>query len=109
MATPERIYDELVSLRRAIATGKLFASLEGHKAFQEVILKGYLEEEALTLVRALGSPLNGPVERQEIQRKLDAIGIFANYLQRVREEAEMAQAGLPETERIFEELHAERL
>lgn len=109
MSMPDRIYDELVSLRKDIAVGVSLSSLGGHKAFQEVILRGYLEKEALTLVQALGNPLNGLSERQEIQRRLDAIGIFANYLQRVRDTAEMAMATLPETEKVFEELHAERL
>lgn len=109
MTTPDEIYAEMARHKATINAGLTLKTLEAHKGFQELILDGYLNKEALRLVRSLGRPGISSQEREEAQRRLDAIGVFANYLSCVRDEAEIARVSLLETEKIFEEVHAERL
>ena len=109
MINPDDIYQEIAVHKATIAMGTVLRNLEAHKGFQELILDGYLNKEALRLVCRLGEVGIASEERADIQRKLDSIGVFANYLRTVKLNAEISQNSLPESEAVFAELHSERL
>lgn len=117
MYIPARIHTPLESVSRMSANilQKLDSDIEQYSAavklaatldrlmssrdFQEVVLSGYLEKEAIRLVHLKAAKgEQSPEAQQTIVSKLDSIGQLHQYFQGIQEQAEMARMSLSAAE-----------
>lgn len=94
-----------------IDLGSSLERLLSNKDFKKVILNGYLEKEAVRLVRDKAAfDYQSNEAQQRITRQIDAIGSLAEYLDGVTTKAALARKGLDADEQtrdevIFEDLN----
>ena len=106
----ENIEISITQAKKILDKMKYLQSLTKHPAFENVILKGYFEEEASRLVLLKADPSMQTAEGQEaITKAIDAIGHFRQYLHTVMQFGRMAEKDLEEQEGTLEELHNEGL
>lgn len=79
--------------------------LEKNKDFNTIIGKGYLEVEALRLVKLRTAPNTQADQTQTaILRDLDGISALNSYLEHIRKDADIAKAALFRSEETLEAL-----
>lgn len=107
--TPIKELEEQMALcRRHIDVGRALARLMHNPDFRKVVLTGYLEKEAVRLVHARSQAnAQGPFPQEINLRRIDAIGFFQQYLDKLAQDAESAAGQLVEDERTRDELLAE--
>lgn len=64
--------------------------LTEHKDFKEIIMQGYIREEAARLTGLLGDP-NPNVDQNAVMADLHAVASFQRYMRRILMEGEMAE------------------
>lgn len=83
--------------------------LEKNKDFQTIIGKGYLETEALRLIKLRTDPNTQAEQTQRIlQRDIDSISALDSYLRQIRKDAEVAKSSLDRSENELEALLIEQ-
>lgn len=96
--------------RAAVARAEALTRLTQNRDFQEVILKGYFENEAVRLVHALTDPALQSVESQaSLMAQMRAIAECSGYLNQVLRAGEMASKALADAEEVLAELRAAEL
>lgn len=104
--------DTVQDIDRDIANNKPFVAmaealerLKGNRDFKDVILKGYLEDEAIRLVHLKADPQFQTAERQQaILADINAIGALNQYFQLVFFKADQANKAIASSEQLREEL-----
>jgi hypothetical protein len=90
------------------AAVKLAATLDrlmSSRDFQEVVLNGYLQKEAIRLVHLKAAKSEqSPEAQQAIVSKLDSIGQLHQYFEGIRAQAELARMSLNAAEQTRIEL-----
>jgi hypothetical protein len=79
--------------------------LKDNREFKKVIMKGYFEEEAVRLVHLKAdSNMQTPDMQKSLDKQIEAIGSFSNYLNTVLYKAEMARKTIEAEEEAREEI-----
>lgn len=92
-----------------IKLGEALERLQSNKDFKLVINQGYLENEAIRLVRGRSDPSMQTPELQAANlRDIDAIGSFLVYLQQISRAANLAERAIKDAETEIELINAER-
>lgn len=85
-----------------IQTGKYLEELQSSKAFQNVIVQGYVEAETKKLFNLLLT--SNDADRDLILKKIDAIKYFKEYVESVETLAIAAPSNIKETQLVRDEL-----
>jgi hypothetical protein len=89
---------------------KVFLRLVDNKDFQEIIEKGYFEDEAVRLVGALSSPaLADEVSQGEMQKDIIGVGRLRQYFYAIVQQGRAAESAVKSNEAEIELLRAEGL
>lgn len=86
-----------------IALGRKLEELTNNRHFRELVLKGYLEDEAIRLVHLKAEP---SMESEEAQKQIligiDGIGSLKGFFRKIQIEAQMAERALVADEKELE-------
>ncbi len=94
--------------RKTIAMRDTLQQLLDSTAWEAVVEKGYFTEEASRLVLLKADPtMAGKLEQKQIQKAIDAIGPFRQYLRVIMQLGQMAEGALLNDEQTREELLVE--
>lgn len=104
--------EQIRALDRSIETahaqldiGKAIERLHRNPDFKAVILKGYLEQEAIRLVHLRTDPaVQSPAQQADIIRQIDGIAAFKDYLRTRVMLADKAPVAIEEAEELRTEL-----
>lgn len=103
-----QLEEQMAAARQQIELGRALSRLMSNKDFRDVIVKGYLEKEAVRLVhKRAEANTQGPFPQEINLRRIDGIGFFNEYLKQVAEAAEIAAHQLVEDEQTRDELIAD--
>lgn len=90
--------------------GQAILRLKENKDFKKVILEGYMEKEALRLIRIKAEPaMQNPLSQAAIVSAMDAISNLHHYLEGAIRDGEIGERHIQEGETVLEELLAEDL
>lgn len=107
MSDIERIEMTIEEAKRLIALGEKAIDLSKVPLFEEVILKGYFEDEAVRLVHLYSDPNIEGSTKKLIELDMHAIGTLKRYLSTKVQIGRMAQRDLASAqEMLAEELAA---
>ncbi len=95
MITEADLESVLAENKPAKELGDSLTKLLRNSDFRDVVLIGYIREEAIKLVHLLSDPTQN---KSEIQTRLDSISNFKLYLDTVISNSEMATRTIEETE-----------
>lgn len=87
---------------------KKLVDLYDNPVFNEVIVKGYMETEAIRLVGYYGSGRGTAEEKAEMERDMHGIGSFRAYLSKIISEGQQAENDLQMHKEMREEMLRER-
>lgn len=106
--TVEEIQIDIDAAREVIAVDDALMRLYKSTDFNEVILKGYFQEEAYRLVELRAAPqMQRDEQKDAILRAIDAIGGLQQHFNKVRAMAEQARMAIQDSEQELEQLAAE--
>lgn len=72
--------------------GNALERLFNNRDFKNIVLKGYLEQEAVRLVHLKAAPaMDSPAKQAAVVRDIDAIGAFSGYLNEIARQAELGR------------------
>ena len=104
----QEIEANLQTSQETVALGKALGRLMMSRDFQLVILKGYLEKEAVRLVHLKATPsMQGEAEQKGILSQLDSVGCLQQYLFGIQASVEVALKVIETAESTREDLLAE--
>ena len=96
--------------QNAINRKKVFLRLVDNKDFQEIIEKGYFEEEAVRLVGALASPaLTSDFDQDQMQKEMIGVGRLRQYFYAIVQQGQAAEHAVQANETELELMRAEEL
>lgn len=88
--------------------GKALARLRENPDFKKLIIKGYLENEAVRLVHLKADPcMQGATQQAGIDRDINAIGSMAQYFSVISIMGSRAESSIAEAEAALEEINQE--
>jgi len=89
---------------------KVFLRLVENKDFQEIIEKGYFEDEAVRLVGALASPaMADEFNQEQMHKDISAIGRLRQYFYAIMQQGRAAEGAVKADEAELELMRAEGL
>ena len=101
----EVIEKNIKEAQEIVDKGDALERLYANKDFRAVILKGYMEQEAVRLVHAKANPgLQNADMQASIVKQIDAIGSLSTFLRTVVHQAEQARKAIEADEATREEL-----
>lgn len=104
----QAIEADIQDSQRSIELGKSLERLRLNRDFKQVILVGYLTEEAVRLVHLKASPsMQDDASQRTILSQLDSIGCLQQYLLGISHNVEMAQKAIEASETVLDELRSE--
>ena len=71
--------------------------------FNEIVVKGYLEAEAIRMVGLYGSGSGSPDQLRELEKDMHGIGSFRRYLVQLVQEGKMAKSDLEANKEALQE------
>ena len=93
-------------LKRGVALERLYSNRD----FKEVILNGYMEQEAIRLVHLRVDPsMQSPEMQASLIKQIDAVANLGDYFRTVHHKAMLAEKGIASDEETREELLAQEL
>ncbi len=96
--------------KKAVELGNALERLLNNRDFKNIILKGYMEQEAVRLVHLKAAPaMDSPAKQTAIMRDIDAIGSFAGFLKEIQRQAELGRKDIAFSEETIEAIRAEEL
>lgn len=108
MATEQELHEVEITLAQANANIERMNNLTkliNSKEFDEVITKGYFEQEAIRLVLSKGDPsMQTPELQKAIIEAIDGIGRLRQYFTTIMHTGAMAQKAKAETEAVRDDL-----
>jgi hypothetical protein len=106
--TLQELDENIKTSKVFVDNGKALERLRNNKDFKEVIVRGFLEKEAIRLVHLKADPSMQTPERQaSIVKQIDSIGAFSEYLVQIEKFAQLAQRNIEDAEATREEIVAE--
>ena len=104
----EQLEHSIQDSKKYVELGNALERLLQNRDFKAVILKGYLEDEAIRLVHLKADPaMQTSQYQQSILAQIDAIGAVASYLNEIRRQGDMAAKTISSAEEVLEELRRE--
>lgn len=109
--------DQLAKLEQSITENRKTAELGDalnrlmvNRDFRKIILEGFFETEAVSLVRLKGHPAHQSAESQkQILMQMDAIGVLSAYFEKVVSAADLARKSIGFDEETRDQLSMESL
>jgi hypothetical protein len=96
---------DIQSARERVELGHALERLKHNPDFQKVVVKGYLEQEAIRLVHLKADPaMDSPANQAAIDRLINSIGAFAQYLHVMGRQATQAVGALADAEETRAEM-----
>lgn len=94
--------------RKLVDLGRSLERLRSNRDFKKLIMEDYLTQEAVRLVHLKASPaMNSDRHQQAINKDIDAIGTFAEFLRKIEADALRALQDIDDAEATRDELLAE--
>lgn len=93
--------------KQVIATGDKALKLADNKLFKELVLEGYLVDEAARLAYLSADLSLTAEQRADVLVMIQAIGFFKAYMSMQVRKGDMARRELAQHEETLTELHAE--
>lgn len=90
-----------------IKRGEQALKLADNKDFKELVLDGYLVNEASRLARLSADFTLDPQVRSEVLLMVQAIGCFHTYMRNIIRQGDMAKRDLAAAQETLQELHEE--
>lgn len=106
----EQLEHSIQSQRHIVELGAALERLSTNRDFKQVIVDGYLKEEALRLVHLKSDPaMQSATSQASILAQIDAIGNLGQYLRQISQNGERAQANIVQAEELIDEIRREEL
>lgn len=106
--TVEALDESIREHQKLVDFGQAIERLRKNTDFKKVVVDGYLKNEALRVVHLKADPnFQTPERRATLERQLDAIAFFGDYLNTQMIFAERAVRQITDAERTREEILAE--
>lgn len=94
------------SAKADVSKAKALEKLHNNKEFKELILEGYLKENAIRLVHLKADPSMQTAEGQaSVLRQMDSIGELMGYFQVILHQAKLSEKNVAEFEADLADLH----
>lgn len=83
-------------------------TLINNKEFEEIITKGYFENEAIRIAQLTGEPsMQTPENEKDLMSRMKAIGYLRQYFLFIRREGEMAKRAIEDCQREMDYINEE--
>lgn len=93
--------------REKQARGEAMKRLEANPDFQEIVVKGYIEQEAQRLAHMMSAPNLRPDARECVARDIMGPGAITRYFYHIHQEGHLAAAAIEETLETMDEVRAD--
>ena len=106
----QQLEHEIQTSKKSVELGNALERLFNNRDFKNIVLKGYLEQEAVRLVHLKAAPaMDSPAKQAAVVRDIDAIGAFSGYLNEIARQAELGRKDIVHSEETLEAIRAEGL
>lgn len=106
----QQLEHEIQNSKKAVELGNALERLFNNRDFKNIVLKGYMEQEAVRLVHLKASPeMDSPAKQAAIVRDIDAIGALSGYFKEIQRQAELSKKNITFYEESIESIRAEEL
>ena len=106
----QQLEQNIQQSKKAVELGTALERLLNNRDFKNIVLKGYLEQEAVRLVHLKSIPaMDSPAKQAAVIRDIDAIGSFSGYLNEIARQAELGRKDIIHSEETIEAIRAEEL
>ncbi len=103
-----QLEQQIKDAQASLELGKALARLRDNPDFKKLVVKGYLENEAVRLVHLKADPNMQSVQEQAgIDRDINAIGSLSQYFRAVEMMGSRAESSIAEAEAAREEIQQE--
>lgn len=100
--------EQIANNKYALNQAKCLERLNSNRDFKDLILNGYLREEAIRLVSLKSDPSQQTLEKQAaIIKDIDAIGALETYMRSVRQFGDIAARAIKDAEDVLEAIRNE--
>lgn len=106
MSTTEEIQLSIQEAKKLIARKDAAKRLTDNRDFKELVLEGYLRDEAIRLAH-ISADGNMKEYRDEIMLSMQGISLFRQFMQNIIRMGDMAQAELYDYEQALDDVRAE--
>lgn len=95
----------MIASQKSISLSESLERLALNRDFQAVILSGYLNDEAVSLVHQKAHPMfQSPNDQLRVDQGITSIGVLKNYLDDLHNRAELARKELDAQSQMRDEL-----
>ena len=106
----QQLEHEIQTSKKSVELGNALERLFNNRDFKNIVLKGYLEQEAVRLVHLKASPeMDSPAKQAAIVRDIDAIGALSSFFKEIQRQAELGRKNIAFSEEAIESIRAEEL
>ena len=106
----ERLEHSTHKAKQHLELGNALERLFNNRDFKNIVLKGYLEQEAVRLVHLKASPeMDSPAKQAAIVRDIDAIGALSSFFKEIQRQAELGRKNIAFSEEAIESIRTEEL
>lgn len=106
----QQLEHEIQQSKKTLELGNALERLFNNRDFKNIILKGYLEQEAVRLVHLKADPsMAHPDKQASVIRDIDAIGSFDGFLREIKRQADLARKSVASAEDALDAIRAEGL
>jgi small-conductance mechanosensitive channel len=106
----QQLEHEIQQSKKSVDLGNALERLLNNRDFKNIVLKGYLEQEAVRLVHLKASPaMDSPAKQASIVRDIDAIGAFSVFLNEIKRQSELGLKSIKFSEETIEAIRSEEL
>lgn len=106
----QQLEHEIQNSKKAVELGNALERLFNNRDFKNIVLKGYMEQEAVRLVHLKASPeMDSPAKQAAIVRDIDAIGTLSGYFKEIQRQADLGKKNITFSEEAIESIRAEEL
>lgn len=99
----EQIENSIKYAEERVKRSDRVLALYDNPDFNEIVVKGYLEAEAIRMVGLYGSGSGSPEQLRELEKDMHGIGSFRRYLVQMVQEGKMAKSDLEANKEALQE------
>lgn len=89
--------------QKRVERGERVLALYDNTDFNEIVVKGYLEQEAIRMVGLYGSGSGSPEQLKELEKDMHGIGAFRRFLVQLVQEGRQAKSDLEANKEALQE------
>ena len=91
----QQLEHEIQTSKKSVELGNALERLFNNRDFKNIVLKGYLEQEAVRLVHLKASPeMDTTAKQAAIVRDIDAIGALSSFFKEIQRQAELGRKNI---------------